>query len=262
MQNFVAPSVLIFSFELQSFFQWIVKLLTYQIYYLPLALYVLTLLFIGFILLKATVQWHNIPCRKTGIRKCKLGRDLLMPLFIKFHYWLFIILSIMMLVYVLRNGYAYFYHNHISLYSAYFWIVRASVVYFSIYVYMLLDIAVPLIKRGHSLQKAERCLVLYIYSRPLQALLKYALQFVLIFASIYVFRFVIEQFRSFALSGLFFTQENPLGINFPDAQSMRQLMINILVLPLGFLLSNLLYIPLMYLMKLSFESLNITKRKV
>jgi len=262
VQNFVAPAVLIFMFEPQSFFQWLVNVLTYQSYYLPIALYIVSLIYIGFIMLKAYAQWHNTICKKSEKPEGKLGRDLLIPLIIRFHQWLFALLTLMMVVYVLRNGYSYFYQKHVSVYKIYFSIVTFAAIYVSIYIYMLLDVAVPLIKRGHSLQKAERCLHLFIIKRPEQALLKYAVQFILIFASIFIFRYVIQQIDNFNSLGLLFMSENPVRIMFKDAQTIGQLIFNILLLPIGFLLSNLLYSPLMYILKMGFERVKFTARKV
>lgn len=258
LQNFVAPSVLIYMFERQSFFHWFVNLLTYQIFYLPVVLYITVLIFVGFMMLKAAVQWKNIVCKRTGKLHGKLGRDLLLPLFIKMHHWLFSILVLLMLVYVLRNGYAYFYKNHVSMYKIYFWIVRLSTAFFCFYIYMLLDVAVPLIKNGHSLRRAERFLRSYFFCRPAQALLLYGVQFILIFLTIYIFRYAVQIIDSFNESGLLFNSPMPVRTVFKDARTLGQMISNFAILPLAYIFSNLLYSPLMFILKLGFEHAKIS----
>lgn len=260
VQNFLAPSLLIFMFDYQSFFQWLVNLLTYQIFYLPVALYAAVLMFLVLIMLKAVAQWKNTICKEDVKLKKKLGRDLLVPLFIRFHQWLFAILTLMMIVYVLRNGYAYFYKTHVSMYKIYFWIVRLSVVYITLYVYMLLDVAVPLVKKGHSLKSAERYLICYIFCKPVQALLRYFLQFILILFTIQIFRYFVIFVERYNDMGLLFMSELPVRIVFKDAQSTVQVLANVMILLGGFLLSNLLYSPLMYVLKLGFEHTKLTTR--
>jgi len=259
-QNFLAPAVLIFMFDYQSFFQWLVNMLTSQIYYLPVAMYFIVLVFLGLIMLKAVAQWTSYANPADVKVRKKLGRDLLIPLFIRFHQWLFAVLTLMMIVYVLRNGFAYFYKTHVSMYKIYFWIVRLSFVYVAFYVYVLLDVVVPMIKKGHSFKSSERYLLCLIFCRPVKALLKYFLQFIIILATIQLFRFGIRIIENSNDLGLLFMSELPIRVIFREAHSIGQVLVNLLIVVSGFLLSNLLYSPLMYLLKLGFEHSKLSTR--
>lgn len=81
-----------------------------------------------------------------------------------------------------------------------------------------------------------------------------------IYVSVLLFRLFISQVNNLTDFIGIRTIDKPLSINFMSVDNIPQEISNILVLPIGFLISNLLYYPIVYLMKIGFDHFKINMK--
>lgn len=249
--------MLVFLFDKATFSEWVIGLVSHQRYFLPLFFYLLFLVFVIFILLKASVQWFQHDNIKSRIGKPSLVRDILQPLTVNLHYGLFIILFSLVIIFVLKLGFEFVYRANLPYFSLFLLIVRLSMIFSILYVYNLLDVAIPLIKRGHSYERAQNYFYLKLIRNWTHSLPVIAIQLFLIIISILLFKNIIRYLEEFNSVGLFSPIGRPLLLSFSEGKSVFQIVTNIGLIGLGFLVSNLLYGPLMLLLKKVFSLLKI-----
>lgn len=257
IQNLILLNVLIFLFDKATFSEWIIGLVSHQRYYLPLFFYLLILIFMIFILTKAAVQWMEHSKIKSRIGKPRLVKDVLLPLTVNLHYGLFLILFSLVIVFVLKLGFEFVYGASLPFFSLFMFIIRLSMIFCILYTYSLLEVVIPLIRRGHSFERAQRCFYLRLVKNWTHSLPVIAIQIFLIVISILLFRNLIRYLDEFNSVGLFSPIGSPLLLRFSEGKSVVQIIINTGLLSVGFLISNLLYSPLMLLIKKAFTLLKI-----
>jgi hypothetical protein len=260
VQNFIAPSVIGFLYDRVSFFKWIGSILTYQRYYLPIFFYIITLCIIAFCLLKAFTQWNNDNTKATKLIDRKVGKDLLLPLTIEMHKWLVLFLTAMMIVFVVKNAFNFIYRTNVPVFTLYNALFRFSLIILIVFLYAFLDFIIPVIRRGHSFEKATRYFYLYLIKRWKHVLPIYLVQILWIFISVLLFQIIID----YILLGMNYLVTNvikkPLLINFSSVHNISQLVKNTIIIPVTFLISNVIYSPLVYILKKGFERFRITLR--
>ena len=253
LQNIIASSVFIFLFDHVSLGKWIFASLTHQREYLPVFFYLLAVQFIIFLSIKAAVQWKHYTAKKPAQNKAILGRDLLQPLIILIHKWLLGFLVTIIFVYVFKNIYVYLYKSGLPLITTYLIIIKLGLLISLIYIFALLQFSIPLIYKGRSFKKVQTYFHGYVNKHWKKVLPLYLVQILWIYASILLFKFCIDQIA--ILNGLDTMKiiSRPLLIKFSEVNSLSQYVANTLILSLGFLLSNLLYCPFIFLTKKGFN---------
>jgi hypothetical protein len=257
VQNLILMNVLIFLFDKATFSEWIIGLVSQQRYYLPLFFYMFFLFFLVFILIKAVVQWMEHDKIRPLIGKPRVVRDLLLPLFIKLHYGLFAILMSVVVVFVLKVGFEFVYRTNLPFFTLFILLVRLSMIFCIIYVYSLLDVIIPLIRRGHSFDRAHHYYYLRLVKNWPHSLPVISIQLFLIVISVLLFKNIIRYLDEFNNMGLFSYMGNPLFIRFEEGKSVLEVLTNTGLIGIGFLISNLLYCPLMLLLNKGFTLLKI-----
>jgi hypothetical protein len=253
VQNFAAPAVFAFLFDKMSFLQWISTLLSYQRYYLPLFLYLAFLMYMMLLVVKAMVQWDNCSSARCFRHKVKLGRDFLLPLIIRMHKWLLTFITIMIFIYVLKNVYVFMYKTSLPLMTIYINLARVAFIAGILYIYLLCDVAIPYIKKGHNFERALSYFHRYLAKKWKFTLLYYANQFMVITLSILLFKVVIDALVRTNGFGMLSRGDEPLLLKFTEVHSIRDLIGNIMVLPIAFLFSNALYSPIMLFVRWGFN---------
>lgn len=216
-------------------------------------------MYIIFLVIKATVQWKN---SSKGKAKGKLGRDLLLPLTIEIHKWLLTFIIIAMFIYVFKSIYTFMYRAGFPIFSLYILLVRFSLIAGILYTFALLQVSIPLIKRGCTFCRAKRYFHLLIAKRWKHVFLILIAQLLWIFVTIIGFKLVIEQLDAINGTGLINYHGKPFQVMFYTVQNVRQLLVNILLFPLGFLISNILYSPFVLLAKKAFDHFKFSLRNI
>ncbi len=216
-------------------------------------------MYIIFLVIKASVQWNNSP---KGKAKGKLGRDLLIPLTIEIHKWLLTFIIIAMFIYVFKSIYTFMYRSGFPLFSLYLMLVRFSLIAGILYTFALLQISIPLIKRGCNFKRAKKYFHLLIAKRWKHVFLILMAQLLWIFVTVIAFKIVIEQLDILNMTGLFSYHDKPIQITFPNVNNIRQLLVNVLMFPIGFLVSNILYSPFVLLARKAFDHFKFNLRNI
>lgn len=238
-------SVLLLLFDKASLGEWIVDVASFQRHYLPLFIFLITGLYMGFLMLKAAVQWTHVqPAEKS---KTRLGRDLLLPFTINLHRGLFIFLTSLMIVFVLKSLLVFAYGAPLPFFTYSVIIIKIGMLVGILYTYFFLHIAVPVIRRGHSFDTAENYFNLLIALRWKKLLPKFLVQLLLIFITLLAYKWLIDLLTYVQELGLLNYHGKPLLISFPAVESTRAMVLNTLLLAAGFLVSNLLYSPFLLL---------------
>lgn len=260
MQNFVAPSVIGFLYDRVSFFKWVGSILTYQRYYLPLFFYIITLAIILFCIIKASVQWNNDKTYVTKLPERRLHKDLIQPLIINLHLWILMFLILMMLVFILKSTFNFVYRTNLPVFTLYSLLFRFTLISAMVFIYAFLSFIIPVIRKGHCYEKASNYYLQYLAKRWKHIVPIYLVQALWIYISILVFQILID----YLLTGVNLLTKNvtkqPLIIVFANDQNVWYQIKNTLIIPLTFLLSNVLYSPFVFILKKGFERFRITLR--
>ena len=247
IQNFIAPSVLIFTFNQYSFIHWITGVLTYQRFYLPLLVYLVMLYSVIFLCLKAYFQWNNLPNSPRKNTDVHAFKDFILPFILKLHLWLFIFLTLILAVYIFKNGYTFIYRQSFPIFIVYYWLLRIGAIAMTLYIFALLEIAIPLIKKGKSFNWAQRYFHKFLMKHWRTAIPILAVQLLWIYVSVLLFSLLIGQLQNLIGLDLLLSHGKPLEIIFQEVHSVGQFMSNLLWLLFAFMFSNLLYSPIMLL---------------
>jgi hypothetical protein len=262
IQIFIAPTVLLCLFNQATFINWFTGVLTYQRFYIPLFTYILILFSILFLTLKVVVQWQTYDKSTKSIQKIPIVKNLLIPYILKLHKWILSLLTIMMIVFIIKSGFVFFYRHSFPLFSTYFWILRMGTVLITLYTFALLEVAIPMIRKGKTLDRAQKYFHLLLIKRWKNLLPLYLVQLLWIYVSVLIFKLAIDQIASL------YTLENTalkgreLVFVFYNVDNIFQFVINVLFLLLAFLLCNLLYSPLMFLIRKGLNRFNLTMRNL
>ncbi len=262
VQNFVAPTVLIFAFNQYSFVNWITGALTFQRFFLPLFVYIIVLFSILFLCVKVLIQWNEDTAKYKHKVQVNVFRDLLLPFFVKLHKWLLVFLTVFLLVYIIKSGYTFIYRSSFPIFIVSYWILRIGSIGITLYIFAMLNISIPLIKRGRSFAWAQKYFHKYIMKHWKSAIPILTVQILWIYVSVLLYSLAISQLQNFNEMGIFRSNGKPLEIIFHEVHAIKQFMYNISWLLVSFLISNLLYSPLMLLANKGFKHFKLTIKNI
>jgi len=167
---------------------------------------------------------------------------------------------VFMMIFVFKNMLSYLYRAQISSIMVYSFFFKISFIISAVYYFVLLEVIVPLIQKGHSFVKARNYFWMLVVKRWKRAVPVYLAYILWIYVSVLLFRLFISQVNNLTDFIGIRTIDKPLSINFMSVDNIPQEISNILVLPIGFLISNLLYYPFVYLMKIGFDHFKINMK--
>lgn len=253
VQNFVAPTLLLFMFDQYNFINWITALLTYQRFYIPLFVYIIVIFSIVFLCLKVLVQWKRETESNRPKANVRVFNDVIFPYIIKLHKWLFVFFTVFVLIYVIKGGYGFIYRESFPLFTVYFWTLRIGTAALTLYTFALLEVAIPIIRKGRSLNQAQSYFHLLIIKRWKRVLPILIVQLLWIYVSVLLFTLAINQLQNINDLGYFTTNGKPLEIVVKNVNNVGQFVNNVIILLGAFMISNLLYSPLMLLVNKGFH---------
>jgi hypothetical protein len=239
----------VFLFDRLSFLKWASGLLTYQRYFLPMFLYLILLMFTALLVIKLKVQWDNCPETECKGKDVRLGRDFLLPMTIRIHKWLLTFLTVMMFIYVLKTLYVFMFRTALPLMTIYIHLVRYTAIVAIIYIYLLCDCVIPMVKKGRSLERAIACFNVFLVKKWKFTIIYYANQIILIMLSIFIFRVLINWLANSETYNLLLAGEPSMLFRFVQVETIPQFLRNVMIFPLAFILSNLLFSPIVLTMR-------------
>jgi hypothetical protein len=262
VQNFVAPTVLLFLFNQSSFINWMTGVLTYQRFFLPLLVYCIVLFSVIFLCIKVLVQWKDEYANHKPRAGVSVFRDFLIPFIIKLHKWLLLFLTVIILIYVIKNAYTFVYRGSFPLFVIYYWVLRVGTIFMTLYLFVFLQIAIPIVKKGRSLNWAQQYFHKFIIKRWKSVFPIITVQLLWIYVSILLFTLAIEQLQNLNDLGFLTTNGKPIEVIFMKVHNLKQFIYNASVLCASFLVSNLLYSPLMLLASKGFRHFKLTLKNI
>ncbi|HOV16198.1 MAG TPA: hypothetical protein PLF50_01665 [Candidatus Cloacimonadota bacterium] len=243
--------VMLLLMEQSSLTKWIITMVAVQRQFVPLFFFLIIAVYILFLIIKAVVQWHH--CRLTGKVKTRLGHDFLLPFTIDLHRWLFAFLTAVMMIYVLKTILDYAYHISIPFLNLLLIISKVAMVAGILLSWFFLEIAIPFIRKGHTYERALQHFDIVIFRHWKKNWANIIMQFILIAASVVVFKFIINLLIQWQQNNLF----NIRLFSFNKPETTLNLLYNMGLLMIGFLFSNLLFYPFIFLTKKAFVWLNL-----
>jgi hypothetical protein len=286
LQNLLAPSALIFLFDEYSFINWITGIFSYHRYYIPLLLYCTFAMTMVFWMMKALFAWdrvksdaerEKVPSEVTVIQdelvpsgvtviqdklrpERTFGRDFLAPYLIHIHLLLLYFFTLFMLLYIVKGVYNAIWQGSFPFVPIAFWLLRIGFVAGFVYNYVLIDLYIPLVAKGHSWKRTQRYQTLRFRSRARAFLMVGIVQLVWIYVSVLVFKLIVNLLDSLIVIIGLGSPVTGVVISFLKVEGVWHFSINVMMLLTAFLVLNLLYYPLIILLNRGFEYFKINFR--
>ncbi|MCB5254191.1 MAG: hypothetical protein RBR69_02630 [Candidatus Cloacimonadaceae bacterium] len=242
IQVFLYPMTLIYWISTTSILVPLTTLLSVRMHYLPLTFFGVFLVYVCFMVLKIYT------CIFPGPHKLypKL-MDEFYDLVVQLHLVLFVTIIIIMVYYVLSRFLGYFYSIDLALKKGVLFFFRAFTVLLILYYYLKSMWLKPLRERNYS-QKKSTLLVTGWISRNVWAAVKYTgMMSMVVFAAVKLYLIIIAYFLTPALSGLKEFLGLKLEIELIPIDGISSILYNLFMLAAAFMLSNLLFYPIIVL---------------
>ncbi len=248
--------MLVFAFDQTSFSEWVIALISYQRQYLPVFSFLIILSFVIFLILKALAQWKASPQPRNSGPRRYLVRDLLAPLVIRIHKGLLVFILGLVAIFLIRSVYLYFYRVDLPFLRPVFLLTRFAFVFGILYLYFFLGVAIPLIRKGHSFQRAQQYFNLLFFSHWKKTLLQLVVQILWIVLSVFALEIVINSILRLPVLYADPQAHSPF-LHFSETKTIGQCVAMTFLFLLGVLISNLLYCPFVLITKKGFKLLNL-----
>lgn len=242
IQVFLYPMTLLYWISSSSILLPFTTLLSVRIHYLPLTFFGVLLIYVCFMVLKIYT------CLFPGPHKHypKFMNEFY-DLVIQLHQVLFVTVIILMVYYILSRFLGYFYRIDLPLKHGVMFFFRAFTVLLILYYYLKSMWLLPLRRRNYS-HKKSNLLVLGWISRNIWAAVKYtAMMSIVVFAAVKLYLIMIAYFLTPALSGLREYFGLKLDIELVPIYGIGSVLYNLFMLAAAFMLSNLLFYPIIVL---------------
>ncbi len=242
IQVFLYPVTLLYWISSTSILLPFTSLLTLRIHYLPLTFFGVLLIYVCFMVLKIYT------CLFPGPQKHhpKLKSEFY-DLVIQLHLVLFVTVMILMVYYILSRFLSYFYSIDLPLKQGVMFLFRAFTVFLILYYYLKSMWLQPLRARKYSKKRCDILVTGWI-SKNIWAALKYtAMMSIVVFAAVKLYLLVIAYFITPVLSGLRHLLGLKLDIELIPISGIGSVFYNLFMLAAAFMLSNLLFYPIIVL---------------
>jgi len=236
IQVFLVPTTLFYLLDGYGVANWVSGLLTLSIHYLPLTIFVMLFLFVGFLIIKR----YSFDAPHLGVNK---RRGELGDFIVSLHEQLLVFIIGIVLVFVLSSFMKYFYNINFKIKYALAYSAQIFCVILVIYNYVLEMWLLRYRQRGYGRNRAWAYLLVFIRHNMLTFVLYTTALIAVIILSVYAYKSLIFLFISpliesiGALSGI--------KLNFIIHQSVSGWVIaaNVWIIFVAFLCSNLIFAP-------------------
>lgn len=242
IQVFLYPMTLLYWISSTSILLPFTTLLSVRIHYLPLTFFGVLLIYVCFMILKIYTCLFPGP---SSLHPKQLNE--FYDKVIQLHLVLFVTLIIVMIYYILSRFLGYFYRIDLPLKQAVMLFFRAFTVLLILYYYLKSMWLGPLRARKYS-QKRSTLLAIGWANKNPWAALKYSLMLVVVvFAAVKLYLIVIAYFITPVLSGIRHFLGLKLDIELIPISGIGSVLANLFMLAAAFMLSNLLFYPIIVL---------------
>ena len=242
IQVFLYPMTLLYWISSASILLPFTTLLSVRVHYLPLTFFGVLLIYVCFMILK--IYTFVFPGPRSGHPKL-LGE--FYDKVIQLHLVLFVSVIAVMVYYILARFLGYFYRIDLPLKQGVVLFFRAFTVLLILYYYLKSMWLKPMRDRKYS-QKRSTLLALGWANKNPWAALKYTVMMtVVVFASVKLYLIVIAYFITPVLSGIRHLLGLKLDIELIPISGIGSVLANLFMLAAAFMLSNLLFYPIIVL---------------
>lgn len=263
VQNIIAPSVMVFLFDEYTLINWFTGVFSYHRYYIPVMVYLLFLSAIVFFGTKALFAWEAVAdAKQLTNENQRFFKAYFIPYMLHMHKWLLIYLTSFMLVYVIKEFVGIVYAGSFPFVAIIFFILRYGFAAAFFYNYILIDLTIPIVKRGHSFHTALRYMRALITVRTKGFLLAVAIQLVWVYASILALKLLINLLDDTLIILGLSNASKGLLFSFFAVSNLYHFIINVMILLTAFLVLNLIYYPLIVLLRLGLKRVKLTLRDI
>ncbi len=254
VQNLLAPTLLIFLFDEYSFINWVTGIFSYHRYYIPVMLYLLFLSALIFFGLKALFAWEA-ETQKQG--NSTSGKKFLSAYFVPYimhiHKLLLLYLTVFMLIYVVKSIMHLILPGVFPYIPVVMFVLRYGFVVALMYNYALIDLSIPLVYKGHSFSRTLSYLKKLIGVKWKNFAIYGVVQSIWIYVSILLFKLVINLLDDILIILGLSNSTKGLVIHFFAVSNLYHFILNVLMLLTAFLVLNMLYYPMIILLKAGFS---------
>lgn len=237
IQIFLLPTTLFYLLDGFSVARWVSGLLTVNIHYLPLTVFLFLALYIGFITVKRISMDDPLPSRFRDIRSR-------ISFIIEMHRYLIVLFFVLTMVFMLSSFLRYFYNISFPIRYVFSFITQVFCMVLIIYQYLIYSWLNVFLARGYSNKRAWAALLIYTRDN-VRAFIVYSLLILLaIIVSVYVYSSVISYLFSPALYYLSSLISTSLELSVKQGSGNLLTVINVSSIFVAFLISNLLFSPI------------------
>ncbi|PKN80593.1 MAG: hypothetical protein CVU48_01345 [Candidatus Cloacimonetes bacterium HGW-Cloacimonetes-1] len=244
LQIFLIPTTLFYLLDGFSVARWVSGILTLQIQFFPLVIFVATM----FVVLFAIGKQYTFYIKPELSISPKVRRDLMYEFVFGIHKVIFIVLMAFMIGYVLSSFLRYFYSVQMVTRNTYAVAVHVLCVFMVFYQYTMNLWLSHFLKRGYQPNRAKAYLEVYM-RRNKVAFIRYTLSMIIVMSfSVYLYRILIIQLIAPAIELLFVATNVSLKFSVIPVSSSFGHISNVCVILMAFIVANLLFAPIMNLL--------------
>ncbi|MDD4688067.1 MAG: hypothetical protein PHH38_08315 [Candidatus Cloacimonetes bacterium] len=227
------------------------SLLSMRIHFLPLVFFTVLFAYVCFMVLKIYTGVF------VGPHKLQMERlSYFFELVIGLHYALFVAIIILMVFYVLSKFLAYYYGIELPIKEAIWFVFRAFTIILILYHYLKTIWIRPLQKASINIKRSERYCLAWIARYPWAAIKFTGIATILMLAAVRLYLIVIVLFLSPTLVYLQGITGLKLNIELLPVTGMASVFYNVFMLFAAFMLSNLIFYPIILLSNTLSERMN------
>ncbi len=242
IQVFLYPMTLLYWISSASILLPFTSLLSMSIHYLPLTFFGVLLIYVCFMVLK--IYTCVFPGPHSHHPKLL---DEFYELVIQLHLVLFVTIIVLMVYYILSRFLGYFYRIDLPLKQGVMFFFRAFTVLLILYYYLKSMWLKPLRARRYSQKRSLLLTIGWINRNPWAAVKYTVMMSVVVFAAVKLYLIAIAYFITPVLSGIRHLLGLKLDIELIPISGIFSVLANLFMLAAAFMLSNLLFYPIIVL---------------
>ncbi len=244
LQIFLIPTTLFYLLDGFSVARWVSEILTMQVQFFPLVLFVAAL----FVVLFAIGKQYTFYIKPELAISSKVRKELMYEFVFGIHKIILIVLMAFMIGYVLSSFLRYFYNVKMVTRNTYAVVVHILCVFMVFYQYTMNLWLSHFLKRGYHPDRAMTYLEVYMKRNKI-AFIRYTLTMVIVMSfSVYLYRILITQLVAPIIELLFVTTNISLKFSVIPVTSSFGHISNVCVILVAFIVANLLFAPIMNLL--------------
>ncbi|MEF3694778.1 MAG: hypothetical protein V3576_05460 [Candidatus Cloacimonadota bacterium] len=255
IQIFFYPMLIFFWVDSTSLVKWFSDLLNTQVHQLPLTLFLLVFLYVGFLFLKFYSYLRVNP--DPNSMKKELVRYTL-----DIHKGLFLILFVAIMIYVLGSFLDYFYGIKLPIRRIYASLFQYLSLTLIMFYYIQSVWTAPFRQRGYSIDRSINYVILFGRRTPMTLLLFTGVIMLTVVSSVVLYRLVVFNGVSLLIEYMNSIVPDGVQLQLLSAKHSGEVFYNVIIILIAFLVSNLLFAPFTLLGEMLLSHIHPIKLKV